>query len=223
MRAHQLLTALAWLLSPSLVQAIPATAAMKHVVRWLFGSIFAGTVMHAAAAPTPVFTGGRLGGFESVSVDGSLYSVSFVDGTCVEVFTGCDNNNEDFQFVSDQGFAILALMEALRTGVYGPQNLIGCAVPQLVCNIYMPYNRLSNSNVQANYVGSAVNGFVERNGITGALPANLDTSSADAVVYAVWRPIISAKSVPEPASLPLALLAGFILFFSLSKKNNLSS
>lgn len=42
-------------------------------------------------------TGGILTGATGVNVGGTLYSVSFQDGTCAELFSGCDSD-ADFLF-----------------------------------------------------------------------------------------------------------------------------
>ena len=44
--------------------------------------------------------GTNLTGATNVNVGGVLYDVEFVDGTCINVFSGCDNAAEDFAFSS---------------------------------------------------------------------------------------------------------------------------
>jgi hypothetical protein len=50
--------------------------------------------------------GAQLMGASNVLVDGSLYDVQFVDGSCIDVFNGCDDVS-DFTFQS-QAVASLA-------------------------------------------------------------------------------------------------------------------
>jgi len=46
---------------------------------------------------TSLVSGGILQGATGFNVNGTLYNVTFVDGTCAQTFTGCDQNSE-FQF-----------------------------------------------------------------------------------------------------------------------------
>ena len=53
----------------------------------------------ATASATPVLNvvGGQLTGAQNVDVGGTPFDVTFVDGTCVALFNGCDQNT-DFAF-----------------------------------------------------------------------------------------------------------------------------
>ena len=59
------------------------------------------TLMSAGAgAATLNVVGGQLVGASGVDVDGTLYDVEFVDGTCVDLFNGCDESS-DFMFTTE--------------------------------------------------------------------------------------------------------------------------
>jgi hypothetical protein len=66
----------------------------------------------ADAAPILQVVDGTLVGATGVVVDGGLYDVEFVTGTCAEVFEGCDSNS-DFLFPSREaaGGAARALLD----------------------------------------------------------------------------------------------------------------
>ena len=49
---------------------------------------------------TPTVVGGLLVGATNINVGGTLFDVDFVDGTCVALFTGCDNAVADFDFTN---------------------------------------------------------------------------------------------------------------------------
>jgi hypothetical protein len=50
-----------------------------------------------AQAATLNVVGGQLMGASDVLVDGSLYDVQFLDGTCIDLYNGCDESS-DFTF-----------------------------------------------------------------------------------------------------------------------------
>ena len=69
------------------------------------------TVAGPAAAATLLVNGsGQLTGAAGVNVNGTLYDVTFVEGTCFDLFTGCDAL-ADFTFITAAD--ALAASEAL--------------------------------------------------------------------------------------------------------------
>ena len=54
----------------------------------------------ASAAPIHIISGGLLVGATGVEVQGTLYDVEFVEGTCIAVFDGCDEFS-DFAFSTE--------------------------------------------------------------------------------------------------------------------------
>ena len=63
-----------------------------------FGLVIGLVLMAGSAqAATLDVVGGQLMGASGVLVDGSLYDVQFVDGTCIDLYNGCDDVS-DFTF-----------------------------------------------------------------------------------------------------------------------------
>lgn len=75
-----------------------------EVLGILVAGLLAGPI--AAHATALVVSDGLLVGASGVSVNGKLYDVEFLDGTCLEIFEGCDSAS-DFVF-SDEATARLA-------------------------------------------------------------------------------------------------------------------
>jgi hypothetical protein len=92
-------------------------------------------VAGAAQAATLNVVGGQLMGASGVLVDGSLYDVQFLDGTCIDLYNGCDEAS-DFTFQTEAS-AVLA-SQALLDQVFldGVDGLFDTS-PQLTngCNI----------------------------------------------------------------------------------------
>ena len=165
---------------------------------FLFGTV-AG---HAATLSSSGATG--------VNVDGTLYDVVFVDGTCVSLFSGCDDAS-DFTFTTEAAAtaasnALLALFNAPGNEAFttNPASTAGCATGSLSCLIITPY-----APIEADLVAST--GFVNLfDSLTDELSFqnirnNFDTTTRADLTYAVWTP--STSPIPVPASLPL-LAAG---------------
>ena len=158
----------------------------------------------SAWGTTQVVQGGILTGASGVSVSGSLYDVTFMDGTCASLFNGCDSQ-ADFVF-SDLNAAIAASQALLdqvlvdtSLGAFDSNPFItaGCAdnTSGVGCQILTPYDP-SNEVRAVNHGGAA--------GSDGlglwSQSATYDTTPALWLTWAVWTP---ASSVPEPGTLAL--------------------
>ena len=73
-------------------------------------AIFLATAGAQAAAP--VVVAGELVGATGVNVGGTVYDVQFVDGSCIDVYGGCDEVS-DFPFttLADATLAAQALLD----------------------------------------------------------------------------------------------------------------
>jgi hypothetical protein len=165
-------------------------------------------VSSSAFAATLNVIGGQLMGASDVLVDGNLYDVQFLDGTCIDLYNGCDEAS-DFTFQT-QASAVLAsralLDQVFLDGVEGqfdssPQLTNGCSFSQR-CVSVSPY-ALSGSPLVVIVAGA-------HNGAPGVgdnpqipVPVSRDVlvSATTYSTYAVW----TASVVPEPST---ALLLG---------------
>jgi hypothetical protein len=169
-----------------------------------------------AQAVTLDIVGGQLMGASNVLVDGSLYDVQFREGTCIELFNGCDDNS-DFAPLQSFAFAQLALAALgdqvfIDTGVAGeeffsePSLTNGCSL-EFQCWVRAPFSLFTSSH-PVGFINLVV-GKLE-----GAytIPPNAsqafrddDTSGSEIYVYSVW------SAVPEPAPVPVLPLPGIAL------------
>ncbi len=167
-----------------------------------------------AGAATLNVVGGQLLGATGVIVDGSSYSVEFLDGTCVALFNGCDDIT-DFTFQSSAA-AVLA-SQALLDQVFldgaeafdsTPELTVGCGETEgLGCLVLTPYGV---GDAAAAWNNDGV--FLEDTTLGGLTfePAFDFTGVPDAA-WAVWT--ASAPPTPVPSMNPLAaglLTAGLI-------------
>ena len=164
----------------------------------------------AASAATLIVSGGQLLGASDVIVAGDLYNVEFLDGTCIDLYSGCDDVS-DFTFQTEA--AALLASQALMDQVFvdgafsfdtSPSLTFGC--PAALCLALTPYS----VGVQA----AARNAALEQaDGVfTAFVPVDRDTSFGDgtaSLVYVVWT------VVPEPGT---AVLMGLGLL-GLSVRN----
>ncbi len=110
----------------------------------------------ARAAPILDVVGGQLLGARNVSILGSLYDVEFKDGTCADLFDGCDEAS-DFTFTTVNGAHGAAL--ALLNQVFLDDPLLGLfdADPELtqgcenlgVCVSIIPYAAIGRNMFDA--------------------------------------------------------------------------
>jgi len=153
----------------------------------------------SANAATLNVAGGQLLGASNVDVDGILYDVLFTDGSCIDLFSGCDENS-DFKFTSEA--QALAVATALDQQVFidGPEGdfdtvpglTSGCGHATL-CEVYVPY-MTNGTTVQVTRVQNRTPpGADEAEGGRLLLTVSTDLS-IDSATYAVLT------FVPEPSA-----------------------
>jgi hypothetical protein len=172
---------------------IGITLGMLAVVVWLASS---------ANAATLNVVGGQLLGASNVLVNGDLYDVEFLDGTCTVLFTGCDEAS-DFTFSSfaaatlaSQALLDQVFLDAADTFDTSP-DLTNGILTSVVGFLETPYtgdaltfSSLSTVNGDgATYFDTVVGPFTE------TATWNSLTNSSEA--FARWSP------VPEPGTASL--------------------
>lgn len=158
---------------------------------------------------------GQLIGAFDVNVEGTSYDVVFGDGTCIDLFTGCDEPS-DFPF--NESTAILA-STALIEQVFNngdnfdlfPELTRGCTYP-LNCLVFTPY-AISTSFPNSVLIKYALNAS---GSATDSIGNSSDLVYFDEVdhinaTYAQWS-IVSPSAVPVPAAVWLfgTALIGFV-------------
>ena len=154
--------------------------------------------------------GGQLLGASDVIVDGSLYDVEFLGGTCIALFNGCDDLS-DFMFQS-QAAAISAsqalLDQVFLDGASGnfdslPQLSFGCSDPS-VCHVLTPYGFTATNPgiIETSDSRNFASPSSDNDAIfTKDVVVTFDLTTSTNFTYAVW-----SSPVPEPST---ALLMGF--------------
>jgi hypothetical protein len=149
-----------------------------------------------------------------VSVGGSLYDVSFQDGTCVALFNGC-NEQSDFLF-SNQTAAYLAsqaLLDQVFIGSYDtqPELTFGCTI-NIVCSAATPY--FADASTAYHYASINYSGEGDTTG-NRSQPRTDDLSFQSDKTYALW----TVAAVPEPSTWLMMILGLGIVGHSLRRNN----
>ena len=173
----------------------------------------------SASAATLNVSGGQLLGASDVIVDGSLYDVAFFDGSCIELYNGCDSVSDfTFQSGSAASLASQALLDQVFLDVASGRfdsNIEltnGCttATGGRNCSILTPTGPSVIIEILPGLFSPSIPGYRALNhtdpGLDDAVFAGpflmsgaADSSETSDIAFAVWTP------VPEPGT---ALLVG---------------
>ena len=167
----------------------------------------------AASAATLLVNGsGILTGATDVNVGGTLYDVTFVDGTCIALFEGCDSVNDfDFTTEADAVAASQALLDQVfhdaAQGEFDadPGLTSGCINTTFgVCEVWTPFGFGDLAGESGVLIGAAENDAslgLDTVFVRVGIP-DTDSTNTEEVVFARWTPT-GVPDVPEPASLSL--------------------
>ena len=167
-----------------------------------------------AAAATLVIDGsGELTGVSGLNVGGTFYDVSFLEGTCIGIFSGCDSTT-DFAF--DTLASATLAGQALLDQVFSPSNPTYDSVPGLTigcdswvpeCFLVIPFATDGSSVTVLQTVNANVEVPFDRiESVLGAgdIPVTVDSSNVFNAVWARFSP--STAAVPEPSTWAMMLL-----------------
>lgn len=161
---------------------------------------------------------GQLTGAQNVNVGGTLYDVTFADGSCATLFTGC-NNTADFDFTDAASAASAA--QALLDQVFinsaqgsfdsNPSLTLGCTT-STSCGTLIPYALNGTTPTMAEAINDTVptkDKVLSNTLFSQSLPATIFPASTFATFTST-----SPAAIPEPGTLlifavGLASLAGF--------------
>ncbi len=190
----------------------------------IFVGIFLSSISSAQAAVVWNWDGLNLVGAQNINVDGTPYNVEFKDGTCIELFGGC-NELSDFTFTTEA--EVKAALQSLLDQVLLDINDIGQpfdSTPYLTegcvsaspahCDIQTPFGFGDQINGDpgvkyflARNGGANITDFQFFDGVRGEFTGDpaYDTASTNATLgqfetWAVWSPY-PVSPVPVPAAL----------------------
>lgn len=180
-------------------------------LRYLIGMFVVCLLAASLAQATPILIvngSGQLTGATGVDVEGTLYDVEFVDGTCAAVFGVCDQAFFTFTDSFSSFMASIALLEQVFIPANDPFDsdpslTQGCSAAEQ-CIVVTPYDVITVDDDPIVSATAAVNyallGIDEE--VHTSFLAEIDLQSLQAFTWARWEESEVAP-VPEPASLVL--------------------
>jgi hypothetical protein len=184
----------------------------KNIVAPFLALFFGMSAIPAIAATLNIDSSGQLLGASNVSFRGLAYDVSFEDGTCAAIFSGC-NDASDFAFTNatTAEWASLALANIVFRDIPSvgsfdsdPSLTRGCGT--IRCYIITPYLRASTTEFSSSTFKNA--GYFETDGTPdldfGVNFSTVSISNADngaQTVFAIWTPVTATSPVPIPAAI----------------------
>jgi hypothetical protein len=172
---------------------------MKFGASIVCASILCILTAYPTRAAERIFDNGILIGANGVDVDGRILNVVFQDGTCAEVFSGCDEDS-DFLFgleniVQITGDPSAALAQQVLPGVT-PTSINGCGIHPTnpVCQLFTPFDAFNSSGNVSVSVALAVSPTDSRSVGSTSISPNDDFTEELRTTFAVWS---LATPLPE--------------------------
>ena len=158
---------------------------------------------------------GQLTGATGVDVDGTFYDVEFKNGTCIDLYNGCDEGSDfTFRTRQDADRAAKALSnQVLVNGSEGyfdshPELTKPCS-DTAVCILLTPYiYRPSKGSIIAYITANGDDSGQRDNRYRQGYLPNTDTTTEANAAYAVWS-LHTQQPIPEPTTL-LLLSSGLL-------------
>ncbi|MDO6487210.1 PEP-CTERM sorting domain-containing protein [Colwellia sp. 6_MG-2023] len=158
-------------------------------------------------------TSGKLLGASNININGKLYDVSFVDGTCPDLFSGCDEQSDfSWQTEEESKVASLALLNDVFVdsvdGLFDslPDLTFGCSSDTYNdCFVITPYKSNTNNTL---FGVMALNNSNPNWDTTSPFTVGigLNTGISNSSTYAVWSSPKPLQAVTEPTTLTIFAL-----------------
>jgi len=195
-------------------------ARLFKIIQIMCALLIGGT---SAQALTLDIQNGILFGASDVDVHGKLYDVQFVDGSCNDLFNGCDPASFTFQhsvFADQASDALLTqVLQDTGSGNFdtNPTLIHGCETSTNdLCIVATPFDSFT---VNLSLMSLAYNYVIESQDQILSDFAISNSSSMEGLtygVYAVWSPVPDTTA-PEPATLT-CLGIGLIAMGAISRR-----
>lgn len=173
------------------------------------------------AATLLVDANGILTGAAGVEINGSMFDVSFLDGSCVDLFNGCDEVSDFvFSFGGDASRAATALFEQVfidgPSGNFDthPEATNGCT-DTVRCIAIIPY-AVDNNTLSIGYADNYSVENLDTNKLSRTSRTH-DQSVSSAQVYAVFQES-AGPAVPEPATWAMMIIGFGLIGSSLRRR-----
>jgi hypothetical protein len=182
------------------------------VARILLATCLLASATFATAAPTLLVTNGMLMGAKNVSVDGTLYNVSFKEGSCSSLFNGCLQSAFAFNTPESAVAAARALLDQVfldgPAGNFNSQSKTTFGCEESYCMNFIPYN-VSFGGIEVDFAYSQNSDSATLADIIrlAAVEADQDTSLYPDRNFAVFEIATPDATVPEPSTMALLGLA----------------
>ncbi|MCG8491917.1 MAG: hypothetical protein MI743_09910 [Sneathiellales bacterium] len=179
---------------------------MKYLISAVLAVFFSVNMITISHAAILTVAGGILTGAKDVDVGGTLYNVEFIDDTCSNIYSGCDEIS-DLDF-ADEASATLAaqalLSQVFIDSLFGnfdsqPELINGCD-DATGCNFNVTYGFNLFNDVRSISAFNNDGSNTDSTGF-GETGINYDVGQVEWLAYARFTPAISA--IPLPAALPL--------------------
>lgn len=201
---------------------------MKQLLKIIF--VFICSMSCSLAHATENFTwgsNGKLLGATGIQVGTSFYDMTFIDGTCAEIFSGCDELSDfSFRTESDALRARDALQKILVDGPNGlfsskPDLVSGCNNSD-ICAFYIPFAIPSRRNLatEVKFVNEGSNSKYGDHTVIADFDIDSTTKGNTASTYIVWTPseIRQSSAIPEPSTTSLLMCSLLALFARIKRQ-----
>lgn len=153
-------------------------------------SLWLGVASQVLSEPELLIVDGQVIGATGLAASNRILDVSFQEGSCIGVYSGCDESSDFYPTGSLEREAAYEALEALfNQDFQAPGSILGCGETVTACSVIVPNNINATAVVGINGLYIPSSGQAVGFSGTFGYERSYDLTTDESYTYAVWSEV----------------------------------